>query len=176
MPADPSQVRPQADSCYWWGTSRNQSTSKCLLSPELCRLRDAPETMYLVELSPLCTHQVSAGCRVSPGMRHPSLLWATCTSASLPLCKKSFLISSLNLPLVSLKLFPFVLSLQTLLKSLSSFLLQPSFRKATHRSPQSLLFSRVNMIYINTATTPLTSWDLDSSAHLFSFISEEEWR
>ena len=57
------------------------------------------------------------------GMRHRPYLWATHSSASSPsLVKDFFLLSSLNLPSLSLKPFLFVLSPQTLLKSLS-----PSF-------------------------------------------------
>jgi len=60
------------------------------------------------------------------------------------LCVKNFfLISNLNLPCLSLKPFPLVLSLSTLVNSPSPSCLYVSFKywKATMRSPWSLLFS-----------------------------------
>jgi len=60
--------------------------------------------------------------------------------------KNFFLISNLNLPSCSLQPLPLVLSLHALVKSPSPSFLQPRFRywKAALRSPQSLLFSRLN--------------------------------
>ena len=57
-----------------------------------------------------------------------------------------FVISNLNLPSLSLKPFPLFLSTQTLLKSLSSSFLYLPFNMYLPfiRSPQSLLFSRLN--------------------------------
>lgn len=60
--------------------------------------------------------------------------------------KNFFLISYLNLPYFSLKLFPLFLSLHTLVKKLiSSFTVGPlQVLKVSMRSLQSLLFSRLN--------------------------------
>ena len=60
--------------------------------------------------------------------------------------KYFFLISNLNLPSISLKPFPLVLSPQTLLMNLSPSFLYPifSYWKAAIRAPWSLLFSRLN--------------------------------
>ena len=63
------------------------------------------------------------------------------------LCVKNFLlISKLNLPCLSLKPFPLVLSLSTLVNSYSTSCLYTPFKywKATMRSPPSLLFSKLN--------------------------------
>ena len=56
------------------------------------------------------------------------------------------LISNLNLPCLSLKPFPLVLSLSTHVNSCSPSCLYAPFKywKATMRSPQSLLFSKLN--------------------------------
>ena len=82
------------------------------------------------------------------GTGHLQLLWATCSSVSPPpfILKNFFLISGLNLPSFSLKPLPLVLSLHALVKSSSpAFLQAPSrYRKAAVRSPQSLLFCRLN--------------------------------
>ena len=60
--------------------------------------------------------------------------------------KNFLLISNLNLPCLSLKPFPLVLSLFTLVNSRSPSCLYTPFKywKATMRSPQSLLFSKLN--------------------------------
>ena len=62
------------------------------------------------------------------------------------IAKNFFLVPNLNLPSFSLKPLPLVLSLHALVKSPSPALLQAHFRywKAAVRSPQSLLFSRLN--------------------------------
>ena len=63
------------------------------------------------------------------------------------LCVKNFLlISNLNLPCLSLKSLPLVLSLPTIVKSHSPSCLCAPFKywKATVRSPWSLLFSKLN--------------------------------
>ena len=59
-----------------------------------------------------------------------------------------FLMSSLNLCHSSLKPFPLVLSPQTVLKSMPPSYSQPPFRyqKDTIRSPQSLLFHKLNSL------------------------------
>ena len=65
------------------------------------------------------------------------------------LCVKNFLlISNLNLPPLSLKPLPLVLSLSILVNSCSPSYLYTPFKywKATMRSPQSLLFSKLNML------------------------------
>jgi len=60
--------------------------------------------------------------------------------------KKFLLLSNINLPYLSLKLFPIVLSLSTLINSRSLSCLYAPFKfwKATIRSPQSLLSSKLN--------------------------------
>ena len=60
--------------------------------------------------------------------------------------KSYLLISNLNLPCPSLKPFPLVLSLSTLVNSLSTSCLYAPFKywKATMRSPQILLLSKQN--------------------------------
>ena len=60
--------------------------------------------------------------------------------------KNFLLISNLNLPCLSLKSFPFVLSLSTLVNSHcpSCFYAPFKYWKATMRSSQSLLFSKLN--------------------------------
>jgi len=63
------------------------------------------------------------------------------------LCVKNcLLISNLNLPCLSLRPFPLVLSLSTLVNSQSPSCLYVPFKywKATKRSPHSLLFSKLN--------------------------------
>ena len=63
------------------------------------------------------------------------------------LCEKNFLlISDLNLPYLSLRPFPLVLSLSTLVNGHSPSCLYASFKhwEAAMRSPQSLLFSKLN--------------------------------
>jgi len=59
---------------------------------------------------------------------------------------KNFLISNVNLPCLSLKPFPLVLSLSTLLNNRSPSCLYALFKywKAAMRSPHSLLFSKLN--------------------------------
>ena len=65
------------------------------------------------------------------------------------LCVKNFLlISNLNLPCLSLKPFPLVLSLSTLVNSCSPSCLYAPFKywKATVRSPWILLYSKLNKL------------------------------
>jgi len=63
-----------------------------------------------------------------PGMGHPQPPWATCSSV-ITLCMKNFsIISNLNLPCLSLKPFPFVLSLFTLVNSHSPSCLYAPFK------------------------------------------------
>lgn len=60
---------------------------------------------------------------------------------------RCFLMSNLNLPSFSLKPFPLVLSLHSLTQSLPSFPVGPfRYRKAAVRSPQSLPFSKPNIL------------------------------
>ena len=74
------------------------------------------------------------------------------------------LISNLNLPHLSLKPFPLVLSLSTLVNSRSPSCLYPPFKywKATVRSPQSLLCFRLN----KPSSLNLCSQERCSSPHL----------
>jgi len=82
---------------------------------------------------------------MSQGLGFSPHLWATCSSTS-PSYFKKLLMCNLNLPFSSLKPFPLVLSLQTLLRILPLSFLQPLFKywKAANRSAQSLSFSRLN--------------------------------
>jgi len=68
--------------------------------------------------SPGCPEPHPAWPRMPPGMGHPQPPWATCSCVS-PLSgwKNFLLISNLNLPCLSLKPFPLVLSLSTLVNS-----------------------------------------------------------
>jgi len=80
-------------------------------------------------------------------MGHPQPPWATCSSVSPPsVWKNSLLVSNPNLPCLSLKPFPLVLSLSTLINSHSPSCLYVSFKywKAAMRSLRSLLFSKLN--------------------------------
>ena len=63
-----------------------------------------------------------------------------------PLCEKLPLISNLNLPCLSLRPFPLVLSLSTLASNCSPSCLYAPFKywKAAMRSPRSLLFCKLN--------------------------------
>ena len=76
-----------------------------------------------------------------------NLSGTTCCSVS-PLSewKNLFLLSNLNVPCLSLKPFPLILSLPTLVNSHSPSCLCTPFKywKAAMRSPQSLLFSKLN--------------------------------
>ena len=58
--------------------------------------------------------------------------------------KNFFLISNLNLPCLSLRPFPLVLSVSTLVNSSSCSYAPFKYWKATMRSPRSLLFSKLN--------------------------------
>jgi len=74
-----------------------------------------------------------------PWMGHPQPPWATCSSVSPPSVRKIYLlISNLNLPCLSLRPFPLVLSLSTLVNSCSPSCLYAPFKywKAAMRSPQ----------------------------------------
>lgn len=82
---------------------------------------------------------------VCPGMGHPLPLWSkSCCFTSLIV--KNFLKSNLNWASFSLKPLTLVLSQDTLLKCLSLSFLQAFFgyQKGTLRSPQSLLFPKLN--------------------------------
>ena len=75
------------------------------------------------------------------------------------LCVKNFLlISNLNLPCLSLKPFPLVPSLSTLVNSYSPSCLYATFKywKATMRCPLSLLFSKLN----KPSSLNLQSWQM----------------
>jgi len=69
-------------------------------------------------IGPGCPEPHPAWPWMPPGMGHPQPPWATCSSVSPPSVWKNFLlISNLNLPRLSLKPFPLVLSLSTLANS-----------------------------------------------------------
>ena len=72
-------------------------------------------------------------------MGHPQPPWATCSVRHHPLSENFLLKSNLNLPRLSLKPFPFVLSPSTLVNSRSPSCLCAPFEywKATIRSPWS---------------------------------------
>ena len=80
------------------------------------------------------------------GMGHPQPPWATCSVRHHPLGENFLLISNLNLPCLSVKPFPLVLSPPTLTNIHSQSRLYTPFKywKATVRSPRRLLFSRRN--------------------------------
>ena len=65
-------------------------------------------------------------------------------------CRRLFFISNLDLPSLSLKPFPLLFSPQTLVQSLSPSFLKLPFRywKEALRSPQSLLFFRLNSFVV----------------------------
>lgn len=100
-------------------------------------------------------------------MRHPQLLWTTCSSTSQPSVRSFFQISTLNLLPFSLKPLPLVLSLYALVKSLS-----PAF---LFLCPLSLSQDRIT----GWVCTPGTLFLGAVSAHLcskpvFSYISFNE--
>ena len=154
MPLDQQQNVPQNRE-FWDYTESHEnfatSTYRIIDSFELEEtLKDHLSQIPWNEQGHLLLHQVLTAPpvwpRVSPGMWHPTSLSNLCQCITALAVKNFFLISQQNLPSFSLKPFPLVMSQQILLKSLSpSFLFLPfRYWKAALRSPQSLLFSRLN--------------------------------
>jgi len=82
-----------------------------------------------------------------PGCPEPQSLWTSCSSVAPPSGWKNFLlISNPNLPCLSLKPFPLASSLSTHVNCHCRSCLYTPFKywKTAMRSPQSLLFSKLN--------------------------------
>ena len=141
--------------------ARNPCNNPKLRNLKNHRIKEWPglkrTTMIISFQTPCCVqgHQPAdrvAQSHIQPGLEclqgwgiH-SLLGQPVQCVTTPSVKNLLLISKLKLPCLSLRPFPLVLSLPTLVNSHSSFCLYTPFKygKATMRSPWSLLFSKLN--------------------------------